>query len=271
MPRQTPERKRTELSDYVTNCRKRLSPADVGLPATRRRRTAGLRREEVATLAGVGLTWYTWFEQGRDIQVSEDFLLNVAKALQLDDAECHHLFLLAHRRPPPAEACHWPSVSPRIQQLLDDLSKRPAYVCNLQWNVIAWNTRADRLFGFSKRERNHRNLICMVFTDVKLKSRLQNWHDDAKHMLAQFRCDLATAPDDPALLRLTDEMKHQSSDFREWFKQQSPKDSHRGVTCIANNKGRVLNFAHEVLTVDEFRHLNMVVYFELRIPSSNPV
>ncbi len=87
----------------------------MGLPDSGQRRVPGLRREEVAALAGVGLTWYTWFEQGRDIQVSESFLLKVAKALKLDDAECSHLFLLAHRRPPPPEAYQWPSVSRLIQ------------------------------------------------------------------------------------------------------------------------------------------------------------
>src|SRR5688572_26260377 len=107
-------RAKNELSEFLTRQRKKLSPADVGLPANGRRRTPGLRREEVASLAGVGLTWYTWFEQGRDIHVSESFLLNVARALKLDDAECSHLFLLAHRRPPPPEARQWLCVTPLI-------------------------------------------------------------------------------------------------------------------------------------------------------------
>ncbi|MEX5452403.1 helix-turn-helix domain-containing protein, partial [Stutzerimonas stutzeri] len=94
------KRTRKDLSDFLLHHRRKLTPADVGLPSTERRRTPGLRREEVAALAGVGLSWYTWFEQGRDIHVSEKFLLNIAYALKLDDAECSHLFLLAHRRPP---------------------------------------------------------------------------------------------------------------------------------------------------------------------------
>src|SRR5690606_6804730 len=110
-----------------TRHRRKLTPADVGLRAGGRRRTPGLRREEVAALAGVGLTWYTWFEQGRDIQVSQSFLLGVARALKLDDAECSHLFLLAHRRPPPPEAHHRVRVDPVVQQLMDELVARPAY------------------------------------------------------------------------------------------------------------------------------------------------
>jgi hypothetical protein len=97
-------------------------------------------------------SWYTWFEQGRDIGVSEAFLLNVARALKLDGAECCHLFLLAHRRPPPPEACQWPSITPRIQQLMDDLAERPAYVINLRWDArlkadvrLAWSFKRRRL------------------------------------------------------------------------------------------------------------------------------
>ncbi|CAN0586256.1 unnamed protein product, partial [Ectocarpus sp. 12 AP-2014] len=117
------ERTQSDLTEFILRHRRKLTPADVGLPTSGRRRTPGLRREEVAALAGVGLTWYTWFEQGRDIKVSERFLLNIARALKLDDAECCHLFLLAHRRAPPAEAYQEQATSPRIQSLMDELTR----------------------------------------------------------------------------------------------------------------------------------------------------
>lgn len=94
------KRTRNELGEFLKACRARLTPADVGLPNGSRRRTPGLRREEVAALSGVGLTWYTWLEQGRDIGVSSNFLESLARALKLDAAERRHLFLLAHARPP---------------------------------------------------------------------------------------------------------------------------------------------------------------------------
>ena len=97
MPQATLERSRSELSDFLRSRRARLSPDEVGLPVGARRRTKGLRREEVASLAGVGLTWYTWFEQGRDIRVSPDFLEKVARALRLNGTERQHLFLLMNR------------------------------------------------------------------------------------------------------------------------------------------------------------------------------
>ena len=137
------DRTRSELTDFLIHHRSKLTPADVGLPSTGRRRTPGLRREEVATLAGVGLTWYTWFEQGRDINVSESFVLRVSKALKLDDAECCHLFLLAHRRPPPVEAYQWQEIPPLVQRLMDDMP-RPAYVMNLRWDVSTIEQRWRR-------------------------------------------------------------------------------------------------------------------------------
>jgi transcriptional regulator with XRE-family HTH domain len=255
-------RTQSELSDFLTHRRKKLAPADVGLPTTGRRRTPGLRREEVATLAGVGLTWYTWFEQGRDIKVSEDFLLKVSKALRLDDAECCHLFLLAHRRPPPPEARQWPSVGPLIQQLLDDLVMRPSYVINLRWDVVAWNAAADRLLGFSQRAQQDRNIMRMVFADPQLRRRLPAWQADGPKLLAQFRCDLATAPDDPAMLSLIDELKRLSPAFRLGFEQPSLESYGRGIGVILDPDGVQLTFRHEMLTVDEHRHLRMIVYFE---------
>jgi len=253
-------RTRRELSEFLIRHRHRLTPADVGLPSTGARRTPGLRREEVAALAGVGLTWYTWFEQGRDIQVSEKFLLGVAHALKLDDAECSHLFLLAHGRPPPPEAHHRVSVTPRIQQLLDDLSG-PAYVLNLRWDVIAWNPAADRLFGFSARAREARNLLHMVFADPELRRRLPAWNDDAGRLLAQFRYDMAVAPDDPAMLALIEDLKARSPHFRSRWAATNGQVAQRGIGSVLDADGARLDFQHETLVVDEHRHLRMVVYF----------
>ncbi|KFI31820.1 transcriptional regulator [Haematobacter massiliensis] len=261
MSSRTLVRSRGELSEFLLRHRTRLVPADVGLATTGHRRTPGLRREEVAALAGVGLTWYTWFEQGREIQVSESFLLKVAKALKLDDTECSHLFLLAHRRPPPPEAYQWPSISALTQQLLDDLITRPAYVVNLRWDVIAWNEAADSLFGFSSREAAERNVMRLVFADPQLRRRLPAWQEDAPKLLAQFRSDLATAPDDPAMLGLIDDLKKLSPDFRRWFEQPGRDSYSRGIGAILDLNGARLNFAHETLIADEHRHLRMIIYF----------
>lgn len=262
MSDRTLARSRLDLADFLNRHRKRLAPVDVGLPSAGRRRTPGLRREEVAALAGVGLTWYTWFEQGRDIQVSESFLLKVAKALKLDDAECGHLFLLAHRRLPPAEAYQWPSVTPLIQTLLDDLVTRPAYVANLRWDIVAWNEAADELFGFSDRAQPDRNMMRLIFADPDFRRRCPRWRDEAPRVLSQFRCDLAVTPDDPAMQALVDDMKMLSPDFRRWLEQPDMDSYARGMSTILASDGTQLRFIHETLTVDEYRHLKMVVHFQ---------
>ncbi|KMJ44379.1 XRE family transcriptional regulator [Xenorhabdus khoisanae] len=264
-------RTRSELSNFLIHHRTKLKPTDVGLPTTGRRRTSGLRREEVAALAGIGLTWYTWFEQGRDIQVSEEFLLKVAKALKLDDIECSHLFLLAHRRPPPPEAWQWFSVSPLIQQLLDDITVRPAYVLNLRWDIIAWNALADRLFGFSNLKQANRNIIRMVFTDPEFRYRLPAWHEDAPKLLSQFRRDLVSVPNDPGMLSLVTELKELSSDFRLWIEQPGTENYSRGFSITSDKDGKKSEYAHETLVVDEHRHLRMIVYFKKIITDSNEI
>lgn len=254
-------RTKGELSEFLHRHRQKLTPGDVGLRSHGRRRTPGLRREEVAALAGVGLTWYTWFEQGRDIHVSEKFLLSVAQALQLDDAECSHLFLLAHKRPPPPEAHQSVTVTPLIQQLMDDLERRPAYVFNLRWDVVAWNAAADDLFRFTALERQQRNILRMVFVDPDMRRRLPSWKQDAQSLLAQFRYDFAVAPDEPSMLALVQDLKELSAVFRRWWMTPDSRRPQRGFGSVMTAGVGSQDFCHEMLAVDEHRHLRMVVYF----------
>lgn len=261
MPPRSLERTRLELAEFLRRHRERLTPADAGLPSGGRRRTPGLRREEVAALAGVGLTWYTWLEQGREIGVSEDFLLRLAKVLKLDDAECSHLFVLAHRRPPPAEAYQWDAVSPLVQKLMNEIENRPAYALNLRWDVIAWNPTADRLFGFSQKETSDRNLLRMVFSDPELRRRLPAWRDEAPGFVEALRHDLALVPEDPIMLQLIEELEKLSPDFRGWWSQRQDNRPVRGPNTIAEETS-VRQFDQEIMTIDEHRHLRMVVLFE---------
>jgi len=256
----TLDRTRAELSAFLRQHRERLTPADVGLPETGRRRTRGLRREEVAALAGVGLTWYTWFEQGRDIGVSEAFLLNISRALRLGDAECCHLFLLAHRRPPPADIYDRPTISPRVQEIMDELATKPAYVINLAWDVVAWNAAADRLFGFSSRDHFNRNFLRLVFANPELRTQHPSFQVDGPRLIANFRYDLAIAPENPTLLSLVEELKKLSADFRRWWDQPAKGEYSRGISSISENDS-VTNFHHEMMMVDEHQHMRMIVYF----------
>ncbi|WP_306028152.1 helix-turn-helix transcriptional regulator [Stappia sp. MMSF_3263] len=261
MPPRSLERSRTDLADFLRQRRERLLPADLGLPPGKRRRTPGLRREEVAVLAGVGLTWYTWLEQGRDIGVSEDFLLRLAKVLKLDDADCGHLFMLAHGRPPRAEAYRWPGIRPRVQQLMDEMADRPSCVLNLRWDIIAWNDEADRLFGLARRDPAGRNMLRMTFADPEFRRRLPSWHDEAPGLVEALRRDFALVAEDAGMREFVDDLARVSPDFRKWWGKAQDCPACRGPATILDN-GRERRFDQEVLIVDEYRHLRMVVYFE---------
>src|SRR5258707_4324110 len=140
-----------ELAEFLRSGRASLSPEQVGLPRGTRRRTPGLRRGEVALLAGVSPEWYTWLEQGRDINVSVQLLESLARVLQLDDNERTYLFLLALRQPPPVETFSPPTISPSLQLILDQLATTPACVVDARLNAVARNQSHACVFGIHDR------------------------------------------------------------------------------------------------------------------------
>ncbi|WP_442907941.1 helix-turn-helix transcriptional regulator [Halomonas sp. PA16-9] len=213
-------RTREDLAEFLRMHREKIAPEEVGLPRGRRRRTPGLRREEVAALAGVGLTWYTWLEQGRDISVSATFLDNLSKALKLDAAERRHLFLLTHQRLPSELGKTWCSVPPLVQRLMDDLPTRPAYILNLRWDVLAWNSAANKLFNFSCHAPERRNMLWLLFTDPAMRQRLSPWETQVSQMLSSFRRDFARAAQDPTIDELVEELTKVSPEFKQLWKTQ---------------------------------------------------
>ncbi|WP_119459873.1 helix-turn-helix transcriptional regulator [Rhodospirillaceae bacterium SYSU D60014] len=268
MPPRSLDRSRRELSDFVRHRRERLTPADVGLPSGGRRRTKGLRREEVAALAGVGITWYTWFEQGREISVSASFLDSIARVLKFDAADRCHLFLLAHQRPPAPNGGQWCTISPLTQKIIDDLVLRPAYVINLRWDVIAWNRAADLLFGFSAKAEP--NLLWMIFADPEFRRCAIDWTRDAPRLLASFRRDFAVAPNDEALGDFILGLERLSPDFRACWRSQDVDGCAQGLGRLNVAGAGPVSFEHETLTVDEDRHLRLVVYAALPADPNTP-
>ncbi|KLJ01128.1 helix-turn-helix transcriptional regulator [Luteimonas sp. FCS-9] len=252
-------RARPELSSFLRACRERLSPADVGLPAGSRRRTPGLRREEVAALAGVGLSWYTWLEQGRDIGVSAAFLDNLARVLRLDAAERRHLYLLAHARPPAEPGRTFCQVPPLVGRLMDDLAPHAAHVLNLRWDVLAFNAPADALFGFGAHPPERRNLLWLLFVDEGMRERLVDWETQARRMLSSYRRDHARAAQDADAQALVESLRRASPEFAAWWGHHDA-----GAPCSGERLLRVdgvpLPFEHTMLTIDEERHLRMVVH-----------
>ncbi|WP_435106322.1 helix-turn-helix transcriptional regulator [Arhodomonas sp. AD133] len=254
-------RSRTELAGFLRHARARLTPADVGLPSGDRRRTPGLRREEVAALAGVGLSWYTWLEQGREINPSERFLDRLADVLQLDELEHRHLFLLAHKRPPAADADSAATVSPMAQRLLGDLTPRPAYVMNARWDVLAWNTPADRIFAFSDHEDTQRNLLWIFFVDPEMRERLVEWEEQAPGILGSFQRSYArVAAHDPTMHETVTAVERLSPTFRRLWNQYQVNAECRGRRTFRIEGIGAVPFEHMSLTLDERQHLYLVLY-----------
>lgn len=262
----TLERTRSDLTEFLRSRRERLTPEDVGLPSGRRRRTPGLRREEVAALAGVGLTWYTWLEQGREIGVSADFLDNLARVLKLDAAERRHLFLLAHERPPAEPGKTFCTVPSLAARLVEDLAPHAAYIINLRWDVLAFNKPADRLFGFGGHDSGRRNLLRLLFTDPALCDAIVDWEMQAPAMLASFRRDFAAAREDADARALVAQLEASSPEFKHWWRNQDVHAPCTGTRQIRVD-GAPVTFEHTSLTVDGGQHLRMVVY--AKMPASS--
>jgi transcriptional regulator with XRE-family HTH domain len=261
MPQANLTRSRGELSDFLKSRRAKLSPEDVGLPNGTRRRAQGLRREEVASLAGVGLTWYTWFEQGRDIRVSPDFLENVSRALQLTGAERRHLFVLL-KQDTTAASVPERKVSPALQRMLDGMPSRPAYIRTARWDVIAWNKAAARLFGFHRIRAAERNLVRLMFVDPEFRPMVPNWAAAAPIMLAKFRSDYARYRGDPLMDALVGEMQQRSPEFRQLWRRHDVMNSGEGIKTL-HIKGKDQLFEHTSFAVNGEPDLNLIVYAPL--------
>jgi transcriptional regulator with XRE-family HTH domain len=206
--------RRSELSDFLRTRRAKIVPSDVGLADGARRRTPGLRREEVALLAHIGTTWYTRLEQGQPINVSADVLDGIARALRLTSDERRHLFLLAGlglSSSPQADEEH---VSDLVRRVLDALDPSPAYVRGRRWDLLAWNRSADALSDFSSAAGPARNLIWRLFREPATKCRLGDPQCSMRRAVAQFRAVAAKYPQDPAFTELIEDLRLHSPEFR---------------------------------------------------------
>jgi transcriptional regulator with XRE-family HTH domain len=211
---------RRELGDFVRSLRERLRPAELGLPAGARRRTPGLRREEVAQLCGLSVTWYTWLEQGRDMSLSTAALARLANALRLGRAERAYLFELAGRRDPDHAAGEIDEL-PRAVRACVDVIDSPAYVLDQSWTARSWNSAAERLFvGWLDGPGNH-NLLRFIFLEQRARSLIRDFENRARRVVAEFRADASAHLNDPAVRLLVRELSQESRDFARFWNEHS--------------------------------------------------
>jgi transcriptional regulator with XRE-family HTH domain len=253
--------RRTELSDFLRSRRAKVAPEQVRLEPDGHRRTPGLRREEVAQLAGVGLSWYTWLEQGRDIHPSPQVLDAVARVLRLDAAERAHLFHLARIELPLPEGDYSREASPALRVFVEAMDPHPAYAFGPRFDVLAWNVASVRLFhnwGVEPPER--RNLLWWLFTDPSWDRSSPNWESTAKHTLARFRAQHARRPDDRSFAGLVDQLSEASPEFRAWWPRHEVIGEQAGTKTIEHPELGTLRLHHLQSTPTSDPELRLTIY-----------
>ncbi|MGB6242386.1 MAG: helix-turn-helix transcriptional regulator [Castellaniella sp.] len=226
MPRDDAAR-RQALGAFLRSARARVSPGDHGLPPGLRRRTPGLRREEVAQLGGISTTWYTWIEQGREVSVSVDVWCRLADALKLARAERHYLFSLAECADPQAGRLDTVALPDGLSDCVDSI-QGPAYILDQAWNVLAWNPALQQLFdGWPGRGRA--NLLHYIFMEPAARTLVLDWEERASRVVAEFRADVAALAGDPAIGSLVAELQAGSPLFARCWTRQTVIDREGGL------------------------------------------
>ena len=219
--------RRHELAAFLRSRRERITPEDAGLPSGHRRRTAGLRREEVAQLSGVGVTWYTWLEQGRRIRASVQVLEAVARTLRLDAIERQHLFRLAEVPDTAHPDESGPVLRPQIQVVLDGLSPMPASVVTERFDILAWNTAYEVLFPrMLQAPAEERNTLLYLFTRPECCSSIENGSDQRAALVAQLRAAYGHHVGDPAWTGFIRRMEAVSPEFAAMWATQDVAHPH---------------------------------------------
>ncbi len=237
-----------ELADLLRSRRERLQPADVGLPAGTRRRTRGLRREEVAQLATISTTYYTFLEQGRDVHPSRQVLDALARALRLVPAERAHLHELAHGHKT-AES-HQPGevLAPAVAALVDRLDPHPTYVTGRRFDVLAANRAARALWtDWPALPPQERNLLWWMFTDPAARTILIEWEAEASALLARFRAAADRHPDEPEFATLTGRLQAASAEARAWWPRHDVVALSSGTKRLHHSVLGDLELEHVVL------------------------
>ncbi len=262
---------RAELADFLRARREAVRPEQVGLPrGATRRRTPGLRREEVALLAGVSLTWYTWLEQGRRINASDDVLRAIGRALRLDEAGIEHLLALA--QPPtdwngaPVEA---PEEAPTaLVRLITAIEPAPAYVLGPRWEFLAWNAAEERLYPrVATLQPPRRNLLWVLFCDPLTRELIVDWDIHARQALAEFRAGTAALRSDPRFHALVDMLTADSPEFASWWAEHDVSGFETRLRRFRHPDAGELTFEYQQLAPVEWPGLRVVV--QLPVPGDD--
>jgi len=249
---------RSELGNFLRSRRERLMPKMLGLPVGRRRRTPGLRREEVAELAGIGVDWYIRLEQGRNVTPSVTTVDALARALRLNKAEHSHLRTLARnfgRRPFVRE-----TVPAMLKRMVESLNQ-PAYITGRRWDVLVWNKAADEIFSFSRVPESERNTLVSVL--IRPQSRRlfgEGWGDLAKRMVAEFRATHDLWAGDPAFAELLERLRYGCAEFEGWWGAHDIRSGIAGLKSLSHPTKGKLRLQHATFQSNDDPALKLVLY-----------
>ncbi|MCY8235069.1 helix-turn-helix transcriptional regulator [Priestia endophytica] len=254
--------RRRELGDFLKVRRARLSPEDFNLPIGLRRKAKGLRREEVSQLAGIGITWYTWLEQGRDIQVSSEVLESISRVFKLNKEEKEHLFLLGNQSLPSITVQNGlENIDRVVKKLLSQLEDCPTYVTDEKLNIVSWNKAAVMVFGdFSKMDERNRNAVWRCFTSKEYQNLFLNWEDHAQRLIAQFRLAYTCFVGDEWFKNMIRELTEKSPQFDKWWSNHEVLGTPCGKKTIMHPLVGEMIMDHITLQVYDAPELKLTIY-----------
>jgi transcriptional regulator with XRE-family HTH domain len=258
------EERRRQIADFLKSRRMRRQPEELGLPRGHRRRTPGLRREEVAAAAGVSAEWYTWLEQAREVRPSAEVLSRIGAALRLEPHETRHLLTLGGYAIPVSgpDLPQSVSVSLRLQRLIDQMEFGPAWVLGERWDILAWNAAASVIHDPVPFQGIERNALYQIFLNPRVRAMLVDWEVHATQCVAKLRATYASRVDDPWFNELVSLLRTRSVDFERWWNQNDIQVVQEGVKHFEHPEGGRLVFDYTVLEVldERMSSLRLVSY-----------
>lgn len=248
------------LGTFLRDRRMRLDPTSFGFPSGRRR-TPGLRREEVAQRANISPTWYTWLEQGRGGAPSADVIDRIAAGMMLTEPEREHLYVLAFGHPPEARYSQPEGITPRLQRVLDAVPHSPAIIRTATWDVVAWNSAAAAiLIDYSKLSRTDRNILRLMFSDSRIKAAQDDWYSVARFVVGAFRADAARAGAGAEIRQLVDELSAMSPEFAALWRDNEVVGHSEGVKRLHHPELGPIELEFSTFAVEGRQDLVMMIY-----------
>ncbi|OZB93683.1 helix-turn-helix transcriptional regulator [Paenibacillus sp. XY044] len=267
--------RRKVLGEFLRNRRANLCPGNAGLPPTKPRRKPGLRREEVAQIANVGVSWYTWLEQGRDIHPSVQVLESLSRALRLTPDERRHLYLLSGQSLPPQVNQIEEKTGSLLQQAVNELGSAPAIVIGRRWDYLVWNKAANDIFAISQPDRINPsyelNLLWQFFANPVLKGRFRAWEQVASGVVAEFRTAKARYLEDSSFDGLIEDLKAVNADFGRLWLQHHVRSVLDGYIALEHPGLGILEFEHITLQVPSDPDIRMMMFLPLQETRNNLV